>query len=253
MNYFVSCLYGEYEKFLSIIKDLDLKDGDYLWIIGDVLDGNVDNPEDNLKILDEIEKNQRIKLVLGDHEYVRVMQELCGEKDKSKWDQKAAAFTVPGKSFDEYIKESMTDKQRNHYFLELLSKLSVSESVKIGNKLIYMVHGAPSKYTFDQREWEKKVCLGLPDLNKDYSSFIMGDPKIDELSFGEGNTRIGGLVTVCGQLSPEQAALMVNQKLLLKGAFYHNGILAIGRDGVADPIYVIGIDEWGFFVHGKYD
>ena len=253
MNYFVSCLYGQYGKYLSIIKDLNLKEKDRLWILGDVIDGNEENPGENILLLDAIEKNPKVRLIAGDHEYVRLMQELSDEKDKKKWDQKEAAFAVSGKAFDEYIKGSMTEEQRSHYFLQFLSGIKASESVRIGNKYIYMVHGAPAKYSDDQKEWERKVGFGFPDLNKDYGGLVMGDPQIGGGLLGERITHKRGLVVLCGQLPPERAALMAGQSLLEKGAFYHNGVLAIGRDAVTDPTYVIGIDELGFFIKGKYD
>ncbi len=253
MNYFVSCLYGQYRKYLSIIKDLNLKEDDRLWILGDVIDGNEENPEENLRLLDAIEKNPKVKLIAGDHEYVRMMQEISDEKDKKKWDQKEAAFVVSGKAFDEYIKSSMTAEQRSYYFLQFFSGIKVSESVRIGNKYIYMVHGTPAKYSHDQNEWERKVCFGFPDLNKDYCGLAMRDPEIGRILLGETIAHKRGLVVLCGQLSPGRAAHMVKQDLAEKGAFYHNGVLAIGRDAVTDPTYVIGIDELGFFIKGKYD
>ena len=54
MNYFTAGLYGDYPAYKKI-KSL-LGPDDKLWILGDILDGNDEHPEDCLRILDDIQK-----------------------------------------------------------------------------------------------------------------------------------------------------------------------------------------------------
>ena len=60
MNYFVSCIYGDYDKYFQIKKKINLKSKDKLWILGDVLDGNDEDPESCIEILNDIIENENI-------------------------------------------------------------------------------------------------------------------------------------------------------------------------------------------------
>lgn len=253
MNYFVSCLYGQYEKYRQILQCLQMKDKDKLWILGDVLDGNDKQPEQNLRLLDEIHDNPQVELLCGDHEYARVKRELAEEKEKVEWNKKISEFTVSGDAFEKYIRTRMTKDEKRHYFIKILLELNVTQALKIGNKNIYLVHGTPAKWKGDQSEWEEKVCFGKASVRKDVYSCVLSEPSMNMHLLEKDNVTRTNLITVSGQLSPERAAKEAGCKMPIEGAFFYNGMLAIGRDTVRTPIYVVGIDEFGFFIQGKYD
>lgn len=255
MNYFVSCIYGQYDKFMEILDDLNLKNDDMLWILGDVLDGNDSDPSQNIKLLDEIMNNPNIKLVLGDHEFVQNMRyvSLNDEESYNAWCEYGKELDVSGASFNEYIETEMSREDQDSYFGSFLLSLELSEVVKIGDRYFYLVHGSPFIYREEYlSEWQRQVCTMLPNLTLDYWLSIRSDP----MSFPYMNVKKpmtkNNTIVISGQLSPQEAADSTNRKYDDTGVFYYNNILAIGRNDTSESITVLGIDAAGFFVKGIY-
>lgn len=78
-KYVMSDLHGCYDKFIQMIKTIDFKDNDELYILGDILDrGN--KP---LEILDYIVSHKNIHLLKGNHE--KIFQEFYETGDSYLW------------------------------------------------------------------------------------------------------------------------------------------------------------------------
>jgi serine/threonine protein phosphatase 1 len=78
-KYIISDLHGCYDKFIKLLDELDFKETDELYIIGDVLDRG-ENP---LEILDYIISNKNIILLKGNHEQMYI--DFYENNDISLW------------------------------------------------------------------------------------------------------------------------------------------------------------------------
>ena len=65
MQYAVSDIHGCYDKYIRLLRRIDLKPSDTLYVLGDV----IDRGPDGLKILRDIAMRPNIVPFLGNHEY----------------------------------------------------------------------------------------------------------------------------------------------------------------------------------------
>lgn len=56
-----------------MIDRLNIKNNDELYILGDIFDGNSQNPKACIDILADIMAHENYHLILGDHEYVHII------------------------------------------------------------------------------------------------------------------------------------------------------------------------------------
>ena len=63
-TYVISDIHGEYEKFLELLKRIDLKESDTLYILGDV----VDRGPHPIKVLQKLMEMPNAIMMVGNHE-----------------------------------------------------------------------------------------------------------------------------------------------------------------------------------------
>ena len=82
MTYVCADVHGCYEKYLKLLEDIDFKDNDELYIIGDVLDREGNG---GIDILQDIMNTPNIRLILGNHEEIALegMELLMNTKIKN--------------------------------------------------------------------------------------------------------------------------------------------------------------------------
>lgn len=253
MNYFTSCIYGDYSRFKQI-KD-DLRESDHLWILGDILDGNNENPSENIDIMDDIIKSDNITLILGDHEYARCMKySASGDAEASEvWEKYSTALDISGMPFNEFIADNFSQDDYDNYFGAFLTNCELTAVVPIGGHYFYLCHGTPEHYANSIiLAWQLRVCTKLPDFKKSLFSSIQTDefamPYLKaKMPMTEANT-----IVISGQLSSAEAAETLSVEDPGTGFIYANKILALGRRTTEEPINVIGIDAAGFFLQGRY-
>ena len=66
MHYILSDIHGNERRFLSILRQIDLKPEDTLYVLGDVIDRH----PWGLRILRKLMAMPNAKLILGNHEYM---------------------------------------------------------------------------------------------------------------------------------------------------------------------------------------
>ena len=66
MIYVMSDIHGNSRRFNSIMEQIQLKDTDTLYILGDV----IDRYPDGIRILRKLMKMNNVKMLLGNHEYM---------------------------------------------------------------------------------------------------------------------------------------------------------------------------------------
>ena len=67
MIYVCADIHGCYEKYLKLLEDINFKDNDVLYILGDVLDRGGNG---GIDILQEIMSTSNVRLILGNHEEI---------------------------------------------------------------------------------------------------------------------------------------------------------------------------------------
>ena len=255
MNYFTSCLYGDYKKYSKIKSDLDLKKDDKLYILGDILDGNDEDPSGALSIMDDIIESENVTLILGDHELTRAYAYLNSDDAEASatfWEY-ATHFDVSGESFNEFVNENFTPEMSEKYFGELLLGSEITALEKIGNRYFYMCHGRPSAYREAVLEqWQRCTTERNPDFHISPWRQIKTDEicaqfASDPLPMEEKNT-----ITLAGQMSEIEACEILKCEPTNTGIVFANKTLVFGRHFVDEPVNVIGIDAAGFFVVGRY-
>ena len=90
MQYAVSDIHGRYDKYIELLRRIDLRPADTLYVLGDM----IDRGPDGLKILRGMSLRPNVVPFLGNHEYAALtclpwlMEELTEENtepDKLLW------------------------------------------------------------------------------------------------------------------------------------------------------------------------
>lgn len=145
MQYAVSDIHGCYDKYAELLRRIDLKDSDTLYILGDMLDRG----PDGLKILRDSSMRPNIVSFLGNHEYAALtclpwlleeLDEKNTEPDVLLWRLNSIQgwFSDGGdKTFEAFRKLS---PEARLDVLDLLEDLTVYEEVEAGGRSFFLVH-----------------------------------------------------------------------------------------------------------------
>lgn len=251
MNYFTAGLYGDYPSYKKI-KSL-LGPDDKLWILGDVLDGNDEHPEDCLKILDDIQKTENITLILGDHEYFHAMRlfaelESDDEEEENVWIEELDSFEYPGTALVNYMKEVLTRQERSEY-ANYLSSLDVSDIAIIDERIFYLCHGAPAKMEDKESQWQYNVVTGEIDFFKAYGRDMASDIRIPYFAKNYGIKRAGleNAIVIAGHAFTSN--LENDGEEVEDGIVFNNRIMCINSGASVNyggTHIVVGIDAAGW-------
>ena len=141
MTYVMSDIHGNLDRFNSVMKQIDLKPTDTLYILGDV----VDRYKYGIKILLKIMKMPNVKMLLGNHEYM-MLQAL--DSDADKWERYSPSnkyihrwYRNGGECTHEYIKHIRKDTRRAIF--DFLQALPVNYEIEVNGVKYKLVHGSP--------------------------------------------------------------------------------------------------------------
>lgn len=251
MNYFTAGLYGDYPAYKKI-KSL-LGPDDKLWILGDILDGNDEHPEDCLKILDDIQKSENITLILGDHEYFHAMRlfaelESEDEEEEGVWLEELDGFEYPGSSLVTYMKEVLSRQERSDY-ANFLSSLDVSDIVIINDRVFYLCHGAPAMMEDKESQWQYNVVTGEIDFFKSYGRDMASDIRIPYFvrNYGIKRSNLENAIVIVGHAFTSN--LENEGEDVEDGIVFNNRIMCINSGASANyggVHIVVGIDAAGW-------
>ena len=140
MQYAVSDIHGCYDKYVELLRRLDLRPTDTLYVLGDM----IDRGPDGLKILLDISLRPNIIPFLGNHEY-------------------AALTCLP------WLMEELTEARQD--VLDILEDLTVYEETEAGGREFVLVHAglggfSPDKALDDYQLDE--LILSRPEPGQDY-------------------------------------------------------------------------------------
>lgn len=269
MNFFVSDIHGAATEYFRLKEMIGLKKNDNLYILGDIFDGNNQNPGANLEILDDVMSNNNIKLLLGDHEYWHVMYYMSykgGNEDDMEYCQKQLyQMEHTGKPLLKYLRNKLSDREYKKY-MSFLSECGMSNYIKIGNFSLYLVHSSPC-LCLDPEIWQREVTEIPLDLNFDYSQYIDSDPDMKIFMERDKTLRIGKSIVIAGgnpvrryfekdskllEMAQTDVIGVKKQKVIVKGknTLINCGCAgnAIGRitDGWENDLACLFIDAAGF-------
>lgn len=148
MTYVVSDIHGEYEKFLSLLSLIDLKDDDILYIAGDL----VDYGAGGMELVGDLSVRLNVYPIAGDHDYIAARM-LHG------FDKMLHAGSAPD---PDYIAEMTAwvkdggqptldafrglDRDEREGVLDYLGELPLFEEFTVGGTDYLMVHAGIAGY-----------------------------------------------------------------------------------------------------------
>lgn len=185
MTFVVSNLYGRLDKFNKLIKKINLKETDTLYVLGNI----VDYGEESIELVNELSTRYNVYSVLGEHDYKaylllsefdRILREggapsVSFSKEMIEWAQNGGQPTL------ESFKNADADAKEG--FLDYLSDLPVFEEASLKNGKEFIL-----------------TCRGIDNFNKntdlyDYEldDFINGNLDVEETYFNDKIMVVGYL------------------------------------------------------------
>lgn len=143
MIYVMSDIHGHYDEFMEMLKVVDFKDEDELYVLGDCIDKGPKSLDTLLYCLE----HTNIHMCLGNHEYM-MYQYIKSIKQDNWLDRKYYQtqwfnYNFGRKTYDQYMK--LPVYKRNKVFQKLRDMQLCFPDVKVGDKTYYLVHSCPLK------------------------------------------------------------------------------------------------------------
>lgn len=148
MTYVVSDIHGEYEKFLSLLSLIDLKDDDILYIAGDL----VDYGAGGMELVGDLSVRLNVYPIAGDHDYIAARM-LHG------FDKMLRAGSAPDPDYiaemTAWVKDGRQptldafrglDRDEREGVLDYLGELPLFEEFTVGGTDYLMVHAGIAGY-----------------------------------------------------------------------------------------------------------
>lgn len=151
MVYVLSDIHGNMNRYKSIMEQINLRDTDTLYILGDV----IDRYPDGIKILREIMKMKNAKMLLGNHEYMMLQAlDLYGELNEWECEQVTELWYRNGGQVTHNYTKHIRKELRREIF-DYLRSLPLNIKTEVNGKKFLLVHGSPiENYSFTFREYE---------------------------------------------------------------------------------------------------
>lgn len=242
MHYFIGSLYGNYNNYLTIKENLNLKEHDELWILGDCLDGNDEHPEECIEIIYDIMNSPNIHLILGDHEYNHIMHfaSIYQKDNHDAWEERIHNMDISGTPLLSYIEQNLDEEEKDDIFGFLIQECEITNFITIGDNHFYLVHGFPSVFLNDLTLWQIQTVEGEPDFTQsNFISAIKSDPSISKFLNAENiNLNYSNTFVICSHQ-------YLND---LSGLKFENNIFLLGENKPDEFICVLGIDAAGWFI-----
>ena len=140
MIYILSDIHGNLKRFHSVMEQINLKQSDTLYILGDV----IDRYPYGIKILRQIMKMPNTKMLLGNHEYMMLKAIGNSEIDSGALE---LWYYNGGKCTHDYLKHIRKDKRLEIF--DYLKNLPLNIDIEINGQKYKLVHGAPEEDYFD--------------------------------------------------------------------------------------------------------
>ena len=173
--YVMSDLHGNYDGFMSILKQIKFSEEDELYVDGDI----VDRGRDGIKILQYMMMQPNIYPIIGNHEYALmqvldfVTQEIT-EDSISKIDEKTLQNIIEYQNIggqvtlDEFHKLSKEEQQD---IMDYLEEFTAYEEITVSGKSFVIIHAGFINFNPDRRIDDYQLyelIFKAPDYEKVY-------------------------------------------------------------------------------------
>ena len=124
MHYVLSDIHGNERRFRSILKQIDLRPEDTLYVLGDVIDRH----PGGLRILRQLMSMKNVRMLLGNHEYMML-------RAQAHWYRNGGEVT--------HRHWKRLRKSIRAEFIEYLQSLPLNIDIQVGGTDYRLVHAAP--------------------------------------------------------------------------------------------------------------
>ena len=179
MIYAISDIHGCYDKCAEMLKKIDFKDNDRLYVLGDV----IDRGPDGIKTLCEMKKDDRIIPVMGNHESMalgplRSLVTESPEELKVKQPKAYYAWMLNGGEPTMLGFTALSDKEKAG-IINYIDSFMIYATVSAGGRSFHLSHTLP----------EYDPVIGIHDAS--YIDFIWGEPDY-EIKYDENTLFVTG-------------------------------------------------------------
>ncbi len=159
-NYVMSDVHGQYKTYMKMLKKIDLKAEDTLYVLGDV----IDRGPDGIKILFDLMKRPNAVLILGNHEMLMLdalknFQEIASKDRHDTDDIDLWLDPCNGGEYTHKNFQKLSVNKRNA-MIEYLENAWIIKKVKVNNKTFHLSHAYTSTKKFGEG-------LHFSDMNHD--------------------------------------------------------------------------------------
>ena len=179
MRYIISDIHGCYDEYMELLKKINLKDSDELYILGDV----VDRGPAPIKVLQDMMMRVNVFPIIGNHDLIALLMlkklnvEITDEnvesyltdddlKEYMQWLKEGGATTVEG-----FLKLDEDEKQD---IIEYLEEFSAYHEINIDGKRYVLVHASLNNFEED-KELDDYMLHDLLFCRMDYSKRYFSD------------------------------------------------------------------------------
>ncbi len=141
--YVMSDIHGLYDKFLSMIKVIDLKEDDHVYVLGDV----IDRGPDGIKIMCYIKNDARFTLLMGNHEHLMYSYlKACKEEDMAMFDAFSKRWLAMNGGQSTYLQYLELSEEIQEELFEYIKTLPLAIcDLVVNNKMFYLTHSVPDQ------------------------------------------------------------------------------------------------------------
>ncbi|MGN1147240.1 MAG: metallophosphoesterase [Lachnospiraceae bacterium] len=175
MNYVMSDIHGDYDRYMQMLQKIHFREADTLYILGDVIDRGAQG----MKILQDMMMRPNVIPILGNHEYMaslcmswllqEVTEESVNHMDADMLQGLTEWMNVGGEaSITEFHK--LTTEERED-IIEYLSEFALYDVVEAGGKTFVLVHAGLCNFSPDRDldDYDlSEMLFHVPDYDRIY-------------------------------------------------------------------------------------
>ncbi|NLD87258.1 MAG: serine/threonine protein phosphatase [Clostridiales bacterium] len=170
MTYVMSDLHGCYDKYLRMLKIIDLKDEDTLYILGDI----VDRGDEGLRLALDLRLRENVVVLRGNHDYtaLTLLRQLEVRNPPEGIVEIFNLWFSDGGNATYIEYRNLTPEERKNA-LSFLNFMAIYEAIEVGSRSFFLAHTVPERERF----------LSFDSCT--IEDFIMGEPDYEEVYLPE--------------------------------------------------------------------
>ncbi len=222
MVYVTSDIHGCYYKYIEMLKQINFRDSDTLFVLGDILDRGTDG----IKVLKDMMLRHNVFPIMGNHEYmayhcIKELYKEISEENIDSFDAEKMTSLQEWMGYGgdktievlkKYSKEDIDD------ILEYIEEFTLCEEIEIKDNRFILVHAGLDNFLPDKdiSEYElHEVCFKMCDYDRRYfpdnTYIVTGHVPtflIDESFRGKIYHRQNNIAIDCGAVYGEKLACL---------------------------------------------